>query len=93
MFLTGIPIGIVRSAIASKICVITEENKKYKSIIKKKKRKKKLSLTKVKLKSIKVLISKGLFDSNISHGEIDLLNIVLKEFDGMKEEIKNSNEK
>ena len=35
VFLTGIPIGIVRSAIASKICVIIAENK-YKSIIKKK---------------------------------------------------------
>ena len=34
--LVGIPIGITTSAVGSKICVITAEIKKYKSIIKKK---------------------------------------------------------
>ena len=34
--LVGIPIGITSSAIGLKICVITAEIKKYKSIIKKK---------------------------------------------------------
>ena len=39
------------------------------------------------------LISKALIDSNISHHEFVLINNVLKEFYGMKEEIKNSNNK
>ena len=37
--LVGIPIGIATSAVGLKICVITAEIKKYKSIIKKKKKK------------------------------------------------------
>ena len=40
--------------------------------------------------SIEVLISEALNDSNISHDEVTLVNIVLEEF-YMKEEIKNSN--
>ena len=47
-------------------------------------------LTKTKLNSIKVLISKALNVSYISHDEVLLLNNVLKEYDNMKEEIKNS---
>ena len=35
-FLLGIPIGITRSTVGSKICVVTAGVKKYKSIIKKK---------------------------------------------------------
>ena len=46
-------------------------------------------LAKSKLNSIEVLISKGLIDSNISHDEFVLINNVLKEYDNMKEEIKN----
>ena len=46
-------------------------------------------LAKSKLNSIEVLISKALIDSNISHGEFVLINNVLKEYDDMKEEIKN----
>ena len=42
-----------------------------------------IKLVKSKLNSIKVLISKALTDSNISHDEIVLINNVLKE------EIKN----
>ena len=45
-------------------------------------------LAKSKLNSIEVLISKGLIDSNINHDEFFLIN-VLKEYDDMKEEIKN----
>ena len=46
-------------------------------------------LAKSKLNSIKVLMSKSLVDSNISHDEFVLINNVLKEFDYMEEEIKN----
>ena len=44
-----------------------------------------------KLSSIEVLISKALIDSNISHGEFVLINNVLREYDNMKDEIKNLN--
>ena len=46
-------------------------------------------LAKSKLNSIKVLISKALIDSNINHEELFLINNALKEYDDMKEEIKN----
>ena len=46
-------------------------------------------LAKSKLNSIEVLISKALIDSNISHHEFFLINNVLKEYDDMKEKIKN----
>ena len=45
------------------------------------------------MKSIEVLISKSLIDSNISHEEFVLKNNVCKEFYDMKEEIKRSNDK
>ena len=48
-------------------------------------------LAKSKLNSIEFLIYKALTDSNISHDEFFLINNVLKEFYGMKEEKKNSN--
>ena len=41
------------------------------------------------LNSIGVLISNVLIDSVISHDEFDLINNVQKEYDEMKEEIKN----
>ena len=89
--LIGIPIGITSSAIGLKICAITAGIKKYKSIIKKKKKKhdKIVLLAKSKLNSIEVLISKTLIDSNISHDEFVLINNVLIQYDGLKEEIKN----
>ena len=46
-------------------------------------------LTKSKSNRIEVLISKSLIDSNISHDEFVLINNVLKEYDDMKEEMKN----
>ena len=46
-------------------------------------------LAKSELNSIEVLISKTLIDSNISHDEFVLINNVQKEYDDMKEEIKN----
>ena len=76
--LVGIPIGIASSTIGLKICVITAGIKKYKSIIKKKKKKhdKIVLLAKSKLNSIEVLISKALTDSNISHDEFVLINVL-----------------
>ena len=47
-------------------------------------------LEKSKLNSIKVLISKALIDSVISHDEFDLINNALKEYKGM---IKRRNQK
>ena len=46
-------------------------------------------LAKSKLNSIEVLISKALIDSNISHDKFVLINNMLKEYDDMKQEIKN----
>ena len=46
-------------------------------------------LAKFKLSSIKVLLSKALINSNISHDEFVLVNNLLKEYNNMKEEIKN----
>ena len=93
--LVVIPIGITSSAIRLKVCVITAGIKKYESISKKKRKKhnKMLFLAKSKLNSIKVLISKALNDSNISHDGFVLINNVLKELYDMKEEIKHSNDK
>ena len=86
-----IPIGIMSSAIGLKICAITAGIKKYKSIIKKKKKKhdKIVLLAKSKLNSIKVLISKALNVSVISHDEFALINNLQKIYDEMKKEIKN----
>ena len=46
-------------------------------------------VTKSKLNSIEVLISKALIDSVITDDEFVLINNVLKEYNKMKEEIKN----
>ena len=46
-------------------------------------------LTKFNLNSIEFLISKALIDLNISHDKFVLINNLLKEYDDMKEEIKN----
>ena len=92
--LFGIPIGIASSAAGLKICVITAEIKKYKSMIKKKKKRHdKILLAKSKLNSMEVLISKALTDSNISHNDFVSINNVLKKFYDMKEKIKTSNDK
>ena len=89
--LLGIPIGITSSVIGLKICAIAAGIKKYKSVIKKKKKSsdKIILLAKSKLNSIEVLISKASINSVINHDELVLINTVLKEYDKMKEEIKN----
>ena len=48
-------------------------------------------LAKTKLNTIEVLISKALANSCVSHEEFVLVNDVLKEYDDMKEEIRNLN--
>ena len=89
--LPGIPTAITSSAIRLQIFRLTEGIKKYESTIVKKKNKhdKIVLLAKSKLNGIEVLISKALIDSIISHDEFVLINIVLKEYNKMKEEIKN----
>ena len=79
--LLGIRIGITSSPIRYKICAIAARIKKYKSIIKKKEKKhdKIVLLSKSKLKSAKVLISKALISLIISHDEFVLMNNVQKE--------------
>ena len=44
---------------------------------------------KFELNSIEFLISKALIDSIINHDELVLISNMLKEYDEMKEEIKN----
>ena len=89
--LIGIPIGIAISAMELKICAITAGIRKCKSIITKKKKKhdKIVLLSKSKLNSMEVLTSKALTDSVISRGEFILIKNVQKEYDEMKEEVKN----
>ena len=89
--LVGIPIGITSSATGLKIFEITRVTKKYKSLIKKKEGKhdKIVLLGKSKLNRIKVLIFKALIDSVISYNGFILINNVLREYNKMKEEIKN----
>ena len=76
--------------ITSSTIVITATIKKYQSIIKKKKHDKTVLLPKSKLNNIEVLFYKSLFDSFISHDEFFLIKCMLKEYNEMKKEIKNS---
>ena len=85
----GIPIVIPSSAIWLKLRAIAAGIKKHKSINKKKKHDKTVFLAKSKLNSIEVLISNSLINSVISHDKFILINNVLKQYDKMKEEIKN----
>ena len=50
-------------------------------------------LGKDKLNTIEVLISKALIDSNISHDEFVSINNVFREYNEMKNEIKNPEKK
>ena len=87
--LVAVPVGITSSAVGIKFYAIIAGIRKYKSIIKKKKKHDKtVLLTKYKLNSIEVLISKASMDSYISHDEFVSVNNVLNEFYEMKEEIK-----
>ena len=85
-FLVGISIGIMSYAIGLKICAITAEIKKYKTIIKKIKKKHDniVLFTKLKLDTIGVLICKALLDSVIIHDEFVSINNVLNEDNKIK---------
>ena len=74
--LTGILIRSTSSAIALKICAINTRIKNHGSMIKKNKKKhdKIVLWAKSKSNSIKVLISKALIDSVISHNEFTIKN-------------------
>ena len=73
--------GVASFAIELKICaIIKKEKKKHDKIV---------LLAKSKLNSRDVLISRALIDSIINHDEIVLINNTQKEYDKMKEEIKN----
>ena len=91
--LVCVPAGITSSAIKLKIYAIPAGIKKYKSIIKKKKEKRKkhnkLSVVRKKLDTIEFLISYSLMDSHISHDEFVSVNNVFREYNEIKEEIKN----
>ena len=50
-------------------------------------------LAKSKLNTTAVVLSKALIDTNISQDEFALINNLLKEYNDMKEEIKNYNDK
>ena len=80
-------IGITSSAIGLNIWIVTAGSK----IIRKKKKRphETVLLAKSKLKSLVVLISKALIDLYISHGVFVLTNNMQKEYDEMKEEIKD----
>ena len=91
------------SAVVSLVCISTVwitisiktlGIKKYKPIIKKNNNKDNeiVLLAKSILNSIEVLISKALIDSNVSHDEFVLRDVVLKTFYEVKKEIRNSND-
>ena len=79
--LFSILVGIKSSSVGIKMCAITAEIKKYKSIINEKKKKHDtiVLLAKSKLNSIEVLIS------YISHNEFVLVSNVLREYFEMKD--------
>ena len=89
--LVGIPTGITSSEVELKIFAITAGIKNHNSIITKKiyKHDEIVLLEKTKLNNIELLISKALTDSYISHDEFVLVNNVSKEYDDMKQKIKN----
>ena len=83
--------GITSSAVGIKFITVTAAIKKYKSFIKKKKKNhdKIVFLGKDKLNTIEVLISQALVESYISHDKFVSVNNILREYNEIKEEIKN----
>ena len=79
--LVFVPVDITSSAVGIKICAITAEIKKYKSIITKNNYKHDEI---VLLDTIEILIFKALVDSYISHYEFVSVNNVLREYNQMK---------
>ena len=71
-------------------CAIIAGIKNYKPIIKKKKKHDKIVLPgKTKINTIEIIISKGLIDSYIGLDGVVLVSKVLREYNEMKEEIRN----
>ena len=97
--LVAVPVSVASSTVGLKICGITASIKKYKSIIKKKKKKydkivmlgKTLEFTIAYFNrnAIEVATSKTLINIYISRDEFVSVNNVLREYNEMKEEIKN----
>ena len=46
-------------------------------------------IAKAKLNSVEILMSKALIDTNITHDELVSINNVSKEYDDIKEEVRN----
>ena len=89
--LVAIAIGITISAVGITISGITAGIKKYKSTIKKKKKTydKIVLLGKDKLNATVVLMSKALIDSYITDDEFVSVNNVLREYNEIKNKLKN----
>ena len=81
--------GITRPAVGQEVCATTAGIKRYKSIFKKNKNKNYKIHKIIKSNTMEVLISKIVTDSYISHDEFISVNNALREYDDMKEEIKN----
>ena len=89
--LVCVSVGITSSAVEIKICAIIAGIKKYKAIIRKKKKTHDniVLLEKDNLNTIGVLIFKAFTDSYISHDKFVSINNVLREYNEIKEELKN----
>ena len=88
--LVCVPVGITSFAVGIKICAMTEGIKNYKAVIMRTKKDDKiLLLGRDKLNTIEVLIFKALIDRYISHNELVSVKNVLREYNEMKEKIKN----
>ena len=89
--LVGVPVSILSSAAGLKMSATTGAIKKYNSNIKKKRQKhdKIMFWVKSKLDEIIVLISKTLINSYINHDKFLSVSNGLREFNKIKEEIKN----
>ena len=92
ILISAVIVCVSISAFTSSVAVtITAGIKQYKSVIKKKKKHDKIVLlVNTKLNTIEVLNCKSLIDSYISHDEFASVNNLLRKYNEMKEEIKNS---
>ena len=87
--LVGVSVGISSSTVEIKICAITAGITRGQFSKKKRKKYDKVVLL-AKLNTIKVLTSKALGDLYINHDKFDSLNSVLREYNEVKDKIKNS---
>ena len=88
----GIAVGIGSSALGLKICAITAAIEEYLSELWKKRKKHDsiVLLAKTKLNTIEALTFKDLIDSCINNEEFVSVNNVCREFNEIKESIKNT---